>query len=775
MATGSFIWNVADNTLQCSANVYSLVGVESMSTLDDALALVHPDDRERFRRDMGRMVSERQLPPTEFRVLLPDGTQKTIVAVGEFSSDKQGGPVRCIGFVHDITESKRAAEAAKYAAELREIVTSLSTRFINLQFDDIDGGIESSLETLGRFAKVDRSYVFLMSDDGKRMSNTHEWCAEGIKPQMERVQNLPVERLPWVYRKLRNFEVVHIPEVSALPKAAGAEKREFRHQEIRSLVIVPMVLQHVLIGFVGFDSVREKKAWTEDIISILRLVGEIIANTMDRKKSEVRLKQGEKKYRALVQDAYSIILRMDTQGIVTFCNEFAERFFGFEAKELIGKNVVGTIVPEWESTGRNLKRLIQDMGRNPACYLHLVHENQKKNGERVWIAWANRPISVDEGQTIEILCVGSDITERKRAEEALTKSEAKYRALFDFSSDAIFLLKDGRCFDCNAQAERMFGYDRKAFIGSFPSQFSPSFQEDGRRSSEKARAMMSTALTDMPQIFEWLHQGKDGTLITAEVTLTAVHLGEETIVQAIVRDITDRKRAENEIELSRKRLQSLASHLISIREDEKSHIARELHDELGQVLTALNMDLKWLGGKLRKNRTTLSSKTDRMAELVMQTIRTVKRIQGELRPTLLDNLGLIAALEWQTKEFQERTNLDVSFSHPDEIEADEDRAIALFRIFQEAQTNVVKHARATRVEIDLSETEDQLLLTVTDNGRGLRPEDYAKPNSFGLLGIKERVISLQGQFSIGSETGIGTRLDIKIPKKHSLPKQQFRD
>jgi len=636
MHVGSFVWNLDDNSLRCSVNAHALVGTESISTLDEALSLLHPDDRALFLRDTDKMISEKQLPPRELRVILSDGTLKTLLVAGEFSCDSKGKPIRCCGVVYDVTESKRADEAARNATELRNIITTLSTRLINLPFDDIDAGIQSSLETLGRFfTRVDRSYVFLVSDDGQKVSNTHEWCAEGVTPQRERLQDMSLERLPWLYKKIQNFEVVHIRDVSRLPRAAQAEKREFERQKIRSLIVVPMVLQHVLAGFVGFDSVREKETWTGDIISVLRLVGEIIANAMDRKKAEVRLKQ----------------------------------------------------------------------------------------------------------------------------------SEEKYRALFDFSGDAILLLKGGRCFDCNEQAERLFGYNRERIIGAFPWEFSPPFQEDGSRSREKALEMISRALTDRPPVFEWLHQKPDGIPITTEVTLTAVHLGDETIVQAIVRDISDRKLAENELELSRQRLQSLASHLISVREEEKSHIARELHDELGQVLTALNMDLKWLGGKLRKSRVALSSKTDRMAELVTQTIRTVKRIQGELRPTLLDNLGLIAALEWQIKELQERTSLDVSFSHPDEIEADEDRAIALFRIFQEAQTNVVRHARASRIEIALSETDDELLLTVADNGKGLGPEDYNKPDSFGLLGIKERVFSLRGQFSIDSKDGTGTRLDIKIPKK----------
>lgn len=761
---GSFIWNLLDNTMICSANARLLVGVESVSSLEEALSIFHPDDREPFLKEVAEMITERQARPTEFRVVLPDGSEKVLFAVGEFSCNSQGEPIRCSGIVCDITEPKLVDETLRYIADLRNLITPMSARFINIDSAEIDDEIQHTLQRLGEFAGVDRSYVFLLSDDGKTISNTHEWCARGIASEMQRIQQMPVDRLPWLYDKMRRCEIINIPNVSKLSRTARAERVEFRTQGIRSLLIVPMVLRRAFAGFVGFDSVRENKIWPEEIVAVLQLVGQIVANAIDRKRTEMRLKHSEEKYRALVEDAFSIILRMDTHGTVTFCNEFALRFFGFSADELIGKNVVGTIVPEYESTGRDLKWLIADIGRNPGCYLNNVNENRRKNGERVWIAWTNRPVCSEHGQAVEILCIGNDITERKLAEEALTKSEAKYRALFDYSGDAIFLLKDDRCIDCNSQSERMFGYGRDAMIGYATAKFSPLVQPDGRRSAEKAEELATEALAGIPQSFEWVFQRQDGTLFDTEITLTAVRLHDETLVQCIVRDITDQKQAETELEISRRRMQSLANHLISVREDEKSHIARELHDELGQVLTALNMDLKWLGKKLRKNRGGLSVKIDQMAELAMQTIQTVKRIQGELRPTLLDNLGLIAAMEWQTKEFQERTNLDVSFLHPDEIDTDADRAIALFRIFQEAQTNVAKHAEATRVEISLSETERHLLLTVTDNGRGIRPGDCSKPDSFGLLGIRERVFSLRGQFSISSNDGIGTRLDIKIPK-----------
>lgn len=764
IGVGSFVWNLEDNSMVCSANVHSLVRIDSVSSLDEALTIIHPEDRERFLREMAEMIAEGQTRPIEFRVVLPDGSEKVLFGVGEFGYDGQGKPVRCSGIVCDITESKRMDEAIKYTVELRNIVASISTRFINLRFSEIDEEIQNALQKLGEFAHVDRSYVFLLSDDGRTMSNTHEWCAEGITPQMHRIQQIPVDRLPWLYERMRLSEIVNVPEVCKLPRVAKTERAELRIQMIRSLIIVPMILRRVLTGFVGFDSVKESRTWPEDIVAVLQLVGEIIVNAIDRKRTEMRLKRSEEKYRALVENAFSMILIMDTQGTITFCNDFAQRFFGFSLEELIGKNVVGTIVPEYESTGRNLRWLIDDIARNPECYLNNVNENIRKNGELVWVAWTNRPVYSEDGETIEILCIGNDITERKLAEEMQTKSEAKYRALFECSSDAIFLLKDNRCIDCNSQSERMFGYGRNAMIGCATAKFSPPFQPDGRRSAEKAQETVSKALTGEQQVFEWVFERRDGTLFNTEITLTVVYLGDETLVQCIVRDITDRKHAEDELEISRRRLRSLASHLISVREDEKCSIARELHDELGQVLTALNMDLKWLGGKLKKSRSELSSKTDQMAGLVMQTIRTVKRIQGELRPTLLDNLGLIAAMEWQVKEFQERTKMDVSFFHPHEIETDGNRAIALFRIFQEAQTNVAKHAKATRMIIDLSETQDYLLLTVTDDGRGIRAEDHNKPNSFGLLGIKERVSSLQGQFSIFSKDGVGTTLDVRIPK-----------
>ncbi len=212
----------------------------------------------------------------------------------------------------------------------------------------------------------------------------------------------------------------------------------------------------------------------------------------------------------------------------------------------------------------------------------------------------------------------------------------------------------------------------------------------------------------------------------------------------------------------RKVLRSLSAHLESVREDERMRIAREIHDELGQVLTALKMDLAYL--TVKKADPSLDEKTKPMLEMIDSTIQTVKRISSELRPGVLDDLGLIAAIEWQACEFQKRTGIEcaVSFS-PKHIILDRDRATAIFRIFQEAVTNVIRHAEATRVDIRLEEKDGQIVLCVNDNGKGVTEEQISSPSSFGLVGIRERAYFAGGKVKISGVPDRGTSLEVVIP------------
>ncbi len=230
------------------------------------------------------------------------------------------------------------------------------------------------------------------------------------------------------------------------------------------------------------------------------------------------------------------------------------------------------------------------------------------------------------------------------------------------------------------------------------------------------------------------------------------------------RDITDHNRAEEELRSSHEQLRFLARRLQSIREEERTEIAREIHDELGQSLTGLKIDLSWLTKKFRKDQKLLIEKAESMLKLLDTTIQMVRKISTELRPGVLDDLGLIAAIEWQMQDFQNRKGIKCEFnSSLEEVALDRDCSTAVFRIFQETLTNVARHARANKVRIDVEVSEGHLILKVEDNGWGIRERDILNPKSLGLLGMRERAFLFGGEVKITGEHGKGTTVTLKIP------------
>jgi signal transduction histidine kinase len=215
---------------------------------------------------------------------------------------------------------------------------------------------------------------------------------------------------------------------------------------------------------------------------------------------------------------------------------------------------------------------------------------------------------------------------------------------------------------------------------------------------------------------------------------------------------------------SEEKLRRLAAHLISVREEERAHIAREIHDELGQVLTGLKMEVTWLAKRLRDK--PLIEKTDSMCKLIDTTVQTVRKIATGLRPEMLDDMGIIAAVGWQAKEFQKRTGIRCRAKLPPEVKLDIDISTTMFRIFQEILTNVARHSRATRVDIELMLNEERIGLEVVDNGVGIADDDLNGKKSLGLLGMHERALLFGGDVKITGTPGHGTRVSVSIPMKH---------
>ena len=260
----------------------------------------------------------------------------------------------------------------------------------------------------------------------------------------------------------------------------------------------------------------------------------------------------------------------------------------------------------------------------------------------------------------------------------------------------------------------------------------------------------------------------DGSSVEIEYVIDSISLADRVRTVALVRDVTERRSADAELRKSREQLRLFSAELARVREEESSRISREIHDELGQRLTGLKMDLAWVATQLKKgDRKQLSliiDKTNEMSRLVDDSVKEVRRIATELRPGVLDDLGFAAALEWQAEEFQRRTGITCRVVAPANLAAGDDQSTALFRILQEALTNVSRHARAKAVEVRLSEHDQSILLEIEDDGRGIRAANPAGPGSLGLLGMQERARLVGGETVVERGSAGGTIVRVRLPK-----------
>jgi PAS domain S-box-containing protein len=373
----------------------------------------------------------------------------------------------------------------------------------------------------------------------------------------------------------------------------------------------------------------------------------------------------------------------------------------------------------------------------------------------------------------ELVAIYDDITERIQAEDALKESEEKFRTLVSTAPDGIVLTDTERkIIEVNTAFAEIFGDNRIDILGK-------SFEDFFGSSESKNRAMKilneETIENDILQK-EIMTISQTGEIVYIE--LSVAHLKDEygdlTGMIAITRDISLRKMYESELKDSREQLRSLAIHLQTAREEERKNIAFEIHDELGYALTALKLDLAWMVKKMNLKDNNMLVKTRSMAELIDTTINKVRSISTQLRPSILDHFGLIAAIEWQANEFQKRTGIRTKLEiEPKDLQFKDPYSTAIFRIFQETLTNITRHAKASRVDVSFKTTDDFIELRISDNGIGLKPEQLLHSKSLGLIGIRERAFSIGGEVGFISENGEGTTVVLKVPVKETLKEQEL--
>ncbi len=237
--------------------------------------------------------------------------------------------------LQEIAERQMAEETLRQRIELEMLITGLSTHFINLPLDQVNAGITHALQEIGEFSGIDRSYIFLLYNDGMQMDNTHEWCADGIEPQIDNLKGLPAEILPWWMDKLHQFENIHIPRVADLPSEARAEKKILQAQDIQSLIVIPLIFSGTLTGFLGFDSVSAEKTWLEETIALLRVTGDVIANALERKRAEEQIRLHLQRLDALHSIDMAITASLDLSVILNLLINHAITQLGVDAASVL--------------------------------------------------------------------------------------------------------------------------------------------------------------------------------------------------------------------------------------------------------------------------------------------------------------------------------------------------------------------------------------------------------------------------------------------------------
>jgi PAS domain S-box-containing protein len=767
-----------------SPSITDIVGVSDPYHFESWFEGLHPDDRDRVIEANERALREAERYDEVARFYNQRSRQWVWVhTVSTPVFDKEGNLTHFNGLVVDITEQKRAEEALQQQVAIENLITGFSTRFINLNLDEIDQAINQALRDIGEFTCVDRSYVFMFSGDRVTFGCTHEWCAPGVVPQIEALQDLLVEEWSWSNHQILQGRVLHVPSVAALPSEAEKERNEFQRQDIQSLIAVPMIYRGEAIGFLGFDAVQTQKTWSEQAIALLKILGEIVSNALEHKRAqaiqagqrqflellatggslskvlhslvrlieeqwpgmlglillldddgvhlhygaavslpqeytdsienltigpmvgscgtacygrervivedittdprwdglrdlavkyglgacwsqpvfssegqvigtfamyyrrarapsdeelrtietaarlvgiaiehdrarqalqkahdeledrvmqrtaelqqanamlqqeviqrqlaEQALRESETKYRDLVENANSVILQMDAQGNITFFNRFAQEFFGYAEDEILGRNVVGTIVPTTDAAGRDLRAKLQDVLRHPERYYSSENENVCKNGEPVWVAWTNKAVYDKDGRLSEVLCIGIDRTEQKQAQEVL-EQQAKEQVI---AAERNRLARDLH----DAVSQTLFS---TSLIAEVLPRIWERDPEEGHRRLEEVRQLTRGALAEMRTL---LLELRPAALIEADLGDLLRQLGEATAGRARVQvdvDIAGRCPLSPDVQvafyrIAQEALNNVAKHATADRATvqlrcEPSHVCLQICDD----------------------------------------------------------------------------------------------------------------------------------------------------------------------------------------------------
>jgi len=460
--------------------------------------------------------------------------------------------------------------------------------------------------------------------------------------------------------------------------------------------------------------------------------------------------------RAILDAALDAFILIDAAGVIRQWNRQAEQVFGWDKSEAIGRTLMETIIPP-----RYHKRHAEGLagflatGRGRLLNRRIKISARHRDGREFPVELTITPVRQGDAQLFSAFV--RDIAERNETEDHLRFQSTILRNVRD---GVVVTDLSGRVQFWNTGAEAVFGYPAEEMVGRSVA----ILYADG--DSHRLTMDLQRIQNGEDSSGEWQRRRKDGTTVWIDLKRVVLRdpRGQAIGILGVSRDITERKRADEALQATHERLRDFAGRMRSVREQERALMARQIHDELGQVLTALGMDVAWLEARLPAHDRPLVEKCRAMAAIIEGTIGRVRTLATELRPAVLDDLGLLAAIEWEAQQFTRRTGIACVLELPATLPLlDGDRSTDLFRILQEALTNVVRHAAAHRVDVQVRVTPAELVLVVGDDGRGIEEAEASSPRSLGLLGMGERALLWNGTVQVRARPQGGTAVTVQLP------------
>jgi PAS domain S-box-containing protein len=465
-----------------------------------------------------------------------------------------------------------------------------------------------------------------------------------------------------------------------------------------------------------------------------------------------------------IDSAMDPIVSVDERQRIIRFNPAAERVFGWPRAGVIGRPI-DILLPKRFRGGHHahVERFASQGVTSRSMGAQTVLYGLRANGEEFPVE-ASISLHVEDGRKTMTVIV-RDISRRMHAEDALAESEARLRAVLDSAMDAIITVDEAqRIVLFNAAAEEVFCWPRDEAIGAPLAMLIPDRFRYEHAGHIERFAEAGTASRRMGTARLVLGLRRTGEEFPVEASISQALGSGQRFFTVILRDVTERVKADEALRRSNDEIQHLALAAHTAREQEKRRIARELHDELGQALTALKIDLSSMRELLGEAPAALADKLNAMQKLVESTVASARRLASDLRPMMLDDLGLMASAEWLAQSFTSRTGIpcELQMDADADLDLPDPYATAIFRVLQESLTNVAKHAQASKVEVRLERQGACVVLSVRDDGKGFTPDSARKEGSFGLTGLRERAYLLGGEVRIESSPGQGTEIHFRI-------------